>query len=141
MIGRLKVQKSEGINEGSRPSKVKVEKYMLNRENNPQPMNRGKELTVETKLWIVFKQGEHDIEFVLSVPACTGNKAICGLGWCRVGNRRLQRIDKVDLCTEKEEKAAQQRVKRWVNVTKFQMSWEGKRFQYCQSSWLCNFPQ
>lgn len=44
-------------------------------------MNRGKEVIVEAKLWIMFKQGWHDIELSLSVPAYIGNKAICGLGW------------------------------------------------------------
>lgn len=53
-------------------------------------MKKGKEVIVEAKLWIVFKQGGHDIEFLLSVLAYIGNKTICGLGWGRVENRKLQ---------------------------------------------------
>lgn len=79
-------------------------------------MNRGKEVIVEAKLWIVFKQGGHDIEFLLSVPAYIGNKAICGLGWGR--EQKITRIDRVGLSTEENERADQQGVKRQINVTK-----------------------
>lgn len=43
-------------------SKEKVQKQVLSRENDPQPMNGGKEVIMDAKLWIVFKQRGNDIE-------------------------------------------------------------------------------
>ena len=63
------------------------------------------------------------------------------VGWGGVGGeQKITKVDNGGLCTEKNKKADQQGVKRWVNVTKLPNELVGKA-RGCQSSWLCNFPQ
>ena len=79
MVGKLKVQKNEGTNQGPRCEKMikdKAEKYVLSRDS--RTMNGDKEVTVEAGLWTVFEQGRCDIE-QLNVSFCIENKAIYGL--------------------------------------------------------------
>lgn len=48
-------------------------------------MNGGKEVIMDAKLWMMFKQRGYDIEwFLLNDAACIGNRTI---SWLRIGKR------------------------------------------------------